>query len=225
MRDRRRLKTELFEQFAVVPKALASPGRLELIDLLAQAPRTVEKLAEAAGLSVANASRHLQVLRQAGLVSTQRRGLFVTYRLAGADVAQLWMTMRELASRRVAAVGAVAREYLERPEQLEPMDAEAVLARARRGEVVVVDVRPAEEYAAGHLPKAVSIPIAELKKRLSEIPRRKQVVAYCRGPYCVYASDAVRQLREAGYRANRLDEGIREWEARGLPVHRPQGEP
>jgi rhodanese-related sulfurtransferase/DNA-binding transcriptional ArsR family regulator len=225
MSDRRALKTALFEQFAVIPKALASAPRLELLDLLSQAPRSVERLAGAAGQTIANTSQHLKVLRQAGLVSAEKRGLFVTYSLAGHDVSQLLLSLRSVASRRVAAVESVAREYMEDPGDLEPIDSKAVLARARRGEIVVVDVRPEEEYRASHLPRALSIPLADLQRRLTELPKRKQVVAYCRGPYCVYAGDAVKRLRKAGYRATRLSDGVTEWRAKGLPLESSPREP
>jgi rhodanese-related sulfurtransferase/DNA-binding transcriptional ArsR family regulator len=225
MQRQRALKTALLEQFAVIPKALASAPRLEILDLLSQAPRTVEKLAEAAGLSLANTSQHLLVLRQAGLVSAVKKGLFVTCSLAGDDVADLLLAVRRVASRRVAAIESVAREYLDDPDNLEPMDSKTVLSRVKCGEILVVDVRPEEEYRAGHLPRAVSIPLSDLSRRLAELPKHKQVVAYCRGPYCVYAADAVRRLRKAGYHATRLSDGVTEWRAKGLPLERSQQEP
>lgn len=218
MSDHRRFKDALYDQFARLGKALASPKRIELLELLAQAPRTVESLAQETAQPLANASQHLQILRAARLVETEKNGLYVTYRLADERVAGMLVSLRQLAEARLLEVREVSREYLATPGAMEPVDREALIDRVRKGEVIVLDVRPPEEFRAGHIPGAVSIPIAELKRRLSELPKRRTIVAYCRGPYCVFAIDAVRLLRARGFKALRMDEGIPEWRARGFPV-------
>jgi len=211
-------KTAIYEQLARVGKAVASPRRLELLDLLAQGPRTVEGLAREAGLGMANASQHLRALRVAELVKAEKSGLFVTYRLASPEVADLFRALRELAESRLAEIERLTRDFLEARGALEPVDRGALLDRVRRGEVTVLDVRPGEEYAAGHIPGALSVPLAELERRLAELPRDQEVVAYCRGPYCVLAVEAVRVLREHGFRAVRLEDGVPDWRARGFDV-------
>lgn len=205
----------MYEQLARVGKAVSAPKRLELLDLLGQGPRTVEALAGQAALSVANASRHLQILRRAGLVESRKQGLFVEYRLASDAVGRFFLELRGLAHERIPETGATTRRYLARRGATEPVHGAELLERVRRGEVTVIDVRPPEEYRAGHLPGAFSIPIGELEARLSELPRRREIVAYCRGPYCVMALDAVEILRREGLRARRLEEGVAEWRARG----------
>jgi rhodanese-related sulfurtransferase/predicted transcriptional regulator len=202
-------KQALFESIAVMGKALASPRRLELLDLLAQAPRSVEELAEAAGLSVANASQHLQALHAAGMVSRTREGTRVRYSLAGEEALRLWLALRDASAARLAEVERAAHDYL--GEDVETIDRGQLRERLARGDVVVVDVRPAEEYAAGHIEGARSIPIDELERRLGEIPDDREVVAYCRGPFCAYAHEAVRTLSEAGRPARRLRDGWPEW--------------
>jgi DNA-binding transcriptional ArsR family regulator len=202
-------KDALFEQFARVGKALSSGRRLELLELLAQAERTVEELARASGQSVANASHHLRLLRDAGLVVARREGVFVHYALAGDDVLELWLSLRAVAADRLAEVERAARDYL--GGDVERIGRRELLERARSGDLVVVDVRPTLEFEAGHIRGARSIPLAELERRLGELPRDAEVVAYCRGPYCVYAHDAVRFLRGAGRRSRRLDAGWPEW--------------
>ena len=197
---------------------MASPGRLELLDVLTQGPRTVEALAREAGLSVANASQHLRVLRAAHLVETEKDGLFVTCRLADPKVADFFLTLRALAEDRLADIERIVREFMEGRESLEPVEKESLLDRVREGAVTVVDVRPREEYRAGHIPGAVSVPLKELESYLSRLPSDRQIVAYCRGPYCVLAIDAVEILRTHGFRATRLDDGVLEWQARGLPL-------
>lgn len=214
----RRMKRALYEGLTAVVKALANPHRLELLDLLAQAPRTVEVLAELSGLTVANASQHLQVLRAAGLVESEKSGSYVTYRLAGADVAHTVVQLRALAHARSATIARAAAELSLAPAGAEAVEREALWRRARRGEIVVVDVRPAEEYAAGHLPGALSVPLRELRARLAELPKDRPVVAYCRGPYCVLAADAVSLLLREGFTARRLPDGVAEWRAAGLPL-------
>lgn len=218
MSSHRRFKDALYDQFARIGKALASPKRIELLELLAQAPRTVEALAAETAQPLANASQHLQVLRAARLVETEKSGLHVTYRLADQRVATMLVALRELADVRLLEVGEVTRAYFAQRDSFEAVDREALVRRVRNGEVVVLDVRPPEEFRAGHLPGAVSIPLADLKRRLSELPKRREIVAYCRGPYCVFAVDAVKLLRARGFKASRMEDGVPEWRARGLPI-------
>jgi rhodanese-related sulfurtransferase/DNA-binding transcriptional ArsR family regulator len=218
MSDHRHFKDALYDQFARIGKALASPKRIELLELLAQAPRTVESLAKETAQPLANASQHLQVLRAARLVETEKKGLYVTYRLADERVAGMLVSLRQLAEARLLEVREVSLEYFATPDALEPVDRERLIERVRKGEVIVLDVRPAEEFRAGHIPGAVSIPITELRRRLSELPKRRTIVAYCRGPYCIFAVDAVKLLRARGFNALRMDEGILEWRSRGFPV-------
>ena len=211
-------KKAIYEQLARIGKAVASPPRLELLDLLCQGPRTVEALAKEAGLTVANASQHLQVLRSARLVEAEKQGLYVTYRLADVAVCEFFQKLRTLAELRLAEVESIVRQLREGPERLEPVEKKALLRRVRRGEVVVLDVRPPEEYRAGHIPGALSVPLKQLRSHLSKLPRNQDIVAYCRGPYCVLAAEAVELLRAKGFRALRLEDGIPEWRAHGLPV-------
>ncbi|NUT32074.1 MAG: metalloregulator ArsR/SmtB family transcription factor [Hamadaea sp.] len=215
-------KTALFEQLARVGKALASGKRLELLDLLAQAERPVDALAGAARLNLTTASAHLQTLKQAGLVVTRREGTKIFYRLAGDDVADLYVRAREVAAAHLPDVAAARDAYLgsgpARGTDVETIGREELLRRVESGEAVVLDVRPPNEYAAGHLPGAINIPVGELAERMREVPADAQIVAYCRGPYCVFAHDAVRLLRERGRRAMRLDDGVTEWRLAGLPV-------
>ena len=215
----RAAKTALFDEFARAAKALASGRRIELLDVLANGERTVEALAGEVGLSVANTSQHLQILRQAGLVSSRREGTSVHYRLAGPEVFELWRTLRTLAASRLAEVERLAAAYLGSRDELEPVTREELARRLQDGDdLVVLDVRPAAEYAAGHLPGAVSIPVGELRRRLAELPADREVVAYCRGPYCAFAHEAVALLREEGFSARRLEDGLPEWQAAGLAV-------
>jgi rhodanese-related sulfurtransferase/DNA-binding transcriptional ArsR family regulator len=210
-------KAELFEQLARVGKALASGKRLELLDLLAQAERPVDALAAAAGLNLTTASAHLQTLKQAGLVATRRAGTRIFYRLAGDDVARLVGQAREVAAAHLPDVAAARDDYLG-PSGVESIGREELLRRVKAGQVTVLDVRPAGEYAAGHLPGAVNIPVDELADRLGELPTDVEVVAYCRGPYCVFAHDAVRFLVARGRRAVRLHDGVVEWRQAGYAV-------
>ena len=210
-----RFKTAVYEQIARIAKATASPGRLEILDLLSQGPRTVEALATQISQSVANTSHHLQVLRGARLVETEKTGTYVTYRLADLQVADFVLQLRTLARARLAELERVTRDYLERRGAMEAIDDDELLRRVRSGEVTVIDVRPEEEYEAGHIPKAISVPLVDLKKRLRELPKSRDIVAYCRGPYCVMALDAVAFLREKGFRAHRMEHGVVEWRARG----------
>ena len=211
-------KSALYEQLARVGKAVSAPARLELLDLLAQAPRTVEALAGLTRLSVANTSQHLQVLRAAGLVESSKDGLYVTYRLASNDVAEFSVRLRRLAEARLAELDRVKDQFFATSADLDAVSGKQLLERMRRGEVVLLDVRPAEEYAAGHIRGAVSIPHDELKRRLDELPKDRRVIAYCRGPYCVFAANAVKLLRRRGFAASRIEDGVAEWRARGLPV-------
>ncbi|MFQ5890946.1 MAG: ArsR/SmtB family transcription factor [Gemmatimonadota bacterium] len=214
----RRFKDTIYEQFARIGKAVASPRRLELLDLLCQGPRTVEVLASAVDQSVANTSQHLQVLRRARLVEAEREGVLVTYRLANEEVCEFYLSLRHLAEARLAEVERVTREFLEKRGTMEPVDRDGLLERVRRGEVTVLDVRPPEEYRAGHIPGAISVPLRELDRRLADLPRDQEIVAYCRGPYCVLAIEAVALLREHGFEATRLEDGVPDWRARGYSV-------
>jgi rhodanese-related sulfurtransferase len=216
----RAAKTELFEQYARVGKALSAPTRLDLLDLLAQGERTVDALARAAGVGVSTASMHLQTLRAAGLVRTRKEGTSVHYRLSGDDVAGLYANLRDVALAHLADADRAAVAYLggDAAGQAEDVPREELLRRARSGQVVVLDVRPRHEYAEGHIPGAVSVPVEELEQRLAELPADVQVVAYCRGAYCVLAYDAVRLLTRHGRSARRLREGMLEWRLAGMPV-------
>jgi rhodanese-related sulfurtransferase len=211
----RRFKDAIYEQLARLGKAVSAPKRLELLDLLCQGPRTVEALAEEAALSVANASQHLQVLRAARLVEAEKRGLHVEYRLADEDVCRFFVALRGLAQSRIAEIEQVTRDYFESRRAMEPVRGDELLRRVRSGEVTVIDVRPVEEYRAGHIPGALSIPVAELKSRMKELPKDREVVAYCRGPYCVMAVEAVELLRKRGFNAHRIEQGVADWRARG----------
>ena len=215
----RETKTALFDAFARAAKALASGRRIELLDVLANGERTVDALAGEVGLSVANTSQHLQILRQAGLVATRREGTSIHYRLAAPEVFELWRTLRTLAASRLAEVERLAAAYLGGRDDLEPVTRGELTRRLEDGDdLVVLDVRPAAEYAAGHLPGAVSIPVGELRRRLAELPGDREIVAYCRGPYCAFAHEAVGLLRDEGFAARRLEDGLPEWQAAGLAV-------
>ena len=214
----RAFKDAIYEQFARIGKAVSSPKRLELLDLLCQGPRTVEALAKESGLAVANASQHLQVLRSARLVETEKEGLFVTYRLADPAVCEFFRAMRVLAESRLAEVEQIKRQFLEGREGMEPVDREELLALVRQGAVTVLDVRPVEEFKAGHVAGALSIPLDELKLRLSDLPRDQKIVAYCRGPYCVLSVAAVEMLRAEGFHAIRIEEGIQDFRAMGFSI-------
>ena len=208
-------KNALFEAIALMGKAFASPRRLELLDLLAQAPRTVDDLARASGQSTANTSQHLQALYAAGMVTRTREGTSVRYALAGEEALQAWLALRDASVARLAEVDRAAREYL--GEEVEAIGRDELIERLRRGDIVLVDVRPGEEYAAGHIEGARSIPIDELQDRLAELPADREVVAYCRGPFCAYAHQAVRTLQAAGRVASRMEEGWPEWRLAGSP--------
>lgn len=214
----RQFKDDIYEQLARLGKAVSAPKRLELLDLLSQGPRTVDALAQQAAISIANASQHLQVLRAASLVEAEKRGLYVEYRLAGDDVGTFFIALRRLAESRLTEVADAARAYFDDRGAMQPVDADELARRVRSGEVTVLDVRPAEEYRAGHIAGAVSIPVAELKARLKELRKDREVVAYCRGPYCVMAVEAVALLRKRGFNAQRMERGVGDWRARGWRV-------
>lgn len=219
----RQFKDEVYEQIARISKAAAAPKRLELLDLLSQGPRTVEVLADLAGITVGNASQHLKILRAARLVDARKQGLFVEYRLADEEVADFFVALRTLAQSRLAEVERITHEYLERRNALEAVEGDELVRRVRSGEVTVIDVRPVEEYRAGHIPGARSIPMTELAGRLQEVPKDREVVAYCRGPYCVMAVEAVDLLRSKGFAAHRMEQGIADWRARGWRIVTPAG--
>jgi rhodanese-related sulfurtransferase/predicted transcriptional regulator len=208
-------KSALFEAIAVMGKAFASATRLELLDLLAQGPRTVEELARASGQSTANTSQHLQALHAAGMVTRAREGTRVRYAIAGDRALRLWLALRDASGAQLAEVERAARDYL--GEDVEAIGREELLTRLGRGDVVLVDVRPEEEFAAGHIEGARSIPLDELEQRLAELPADREIVAYCRGPYCAYAHEAVRRLQAAGRSARRLEEGWPEWRLAAKP--------
>jgi len=214
----REFKTELFEHFARVSQALSSGKRLELLEFLAQGERSVDALAQMTEMTAANTSQHLQQLRRAGLVASRKDGQFVIYRIAGGGVVRLLMALREVAENNLAEVERLIKSFLGQKDSLEPVSAGELRKLTRRGAVTVVDVRPPEEFAAGHLPRAINLPLPQLAKRLSELPTNREIVAYCRGPYCLLSFDAVQLLRAKGRRARRLAEGYPEWQSDGLPV-------
>jgi rhodanese-related sulfurtransferase/DNA-binding transcriptional ArsR family regulator len=214
----REFKDAIYGQFARIAAAFGSPKRIEIIDVLAQGERNVETLAGETGLSIANTSRHLQVLKAAHVVASRKAGLQVFYRLADPLVLRGFRALRELAESRLAEIPRLVQDYFAGADGLEPIPSQELLRRARGREVVVLDVRPPEEYAAGHIKGAVSVPLHDLERRLAELPRSKRVVAYCRGPYCVLAAEAVRLLRKRGFKAVRLADGYPEWRDAGLPV-------
>ena len=212
------VKSLLFAQFARVSQALASGNRLELLEFLAQGERSVDTLAKLSGLSVANTSRHLQVLRQAGLVQPRKEGLFAYYSVSGGGVIKLLAALQEVAQHNVAEVTRLVHEYLDAKDSFEPVSVAELTHRMRDGLVTVVDVRPPEEYAAGHLPGAINVPLSQMEEHVARLPRDREVVAYCRGPFCVLSFEAVAALRKRGLKARRLETGFPEWKVAGLPV-------
>jgi len=221
-RAHREFKVRLYGQYGRIGKALASPHRLELLELLAQGDRTVESLASEIDISTANASQHLQVLRQAGLVETRRDGLFIHYRLADPAVFELCRAIRIVAERRLAELDVLVRAHFRDRSDAEAVSIDELLARAKRKDIVILDTRPAGEYAAGHIAGAVSVPVDQLQAQLRRLPKNQEYVAYCRGPYCVYADRAVALLKRSGRRALRLSEGFPEWKAAGFPIETAQ---
>lgn len=218
-------KLRLFEQFASVAKALGHAHRLELLELLAQRERSVEALANVAGLSTANTSRHLQHLRLAGLVASRKEGLYVFYRVAGDDVIDLLSSLRRTGERHIGEVARVVSGYFNQRDSLEPISREELVERCKGGLVIVLDVRPTEEYEFGHIPGAVNVPLKDIEKYIGDLPAGQEIIAYCRGPYCVLAFEAVATLRERGFGARRLEEGYPEWKAAGLPVESERIDP
>ena len=221
--DKRDFKNQVYEQFARIGKALSNAHRLELLEVLAQGEHSVEAVARETDMSIANASQHLQILRAAQLVDVRREGVYIYYRLADEQVFTLWQTMRHVGEARIAEIDRIVDTYLHDRNKLLPIGATELLQRLVEGNIILLDVRPAEEYTAGHLPDAISIPVAKLEARLSELPQDKEIVAYCRGPYCVFADEAVALLRTNGYRARRLEQGLPDWRALGLPVESGEG--
>ena len=214
----RQFKDDIYEQFSRIGKAVSSPKRLELLDLLCQGNKNVETLAKETGLSVANTSQHLQTLRSARLVAAQKDGLYVTYRLADQTVCEFFRSMRVLAESRLAEIELIKRRYLAGREGMEPVDRNDLLTRVKKGAVTVLDVRPGPEYQSGHIPGALSVPLKQLHKLLSKLPKDQEIVAYCRGPYCVLSVIAVEVLREKGFKAYRLEEGVQDWRAMGYSI-------
>ena len=213
-------KHQLYQAIGRVAAALGNAGRLQILEFVAQGERSVDALATMSGLSVANTSKHLQALRQAGLVSARKEGLRVFYAIAGDDVSLLLSALRGVAEHRAADVDKLLQAWLAHRDELDPVPAREVLARLKSGLVTVLDVRPAEEFVAGHLPGALNVPVDRLEAYLSKLPKRKEVIAYCRGPYCLMSFEAVEKLRKRGFKAKRLADGYPEWRAAGLPVER-----
>jgi rhodanese-related sulfurtransferase len=218
IKTKRQFKDELYAQFARVGKALSNPHRLELVEILAQGERTVEDLAAEANLPIANASQHLQVLRASQLVDVRRDGLYAYYRLSDERVFRVWQAVRDLGELQLAEVNRLVQGFFQDRSPLQSITTSELLERMEAGDVVILDVRPDLEYQSGHIPEARSIPIHELETRLGELPRDQEIIAYCRGPYCVFADEAVMLLQKHGYRARRLVEGLPDWQALNLPV-------
>lgn len=223
MATHRDFKDSLYVQFARIGHALASPKRIEILDLLGQGEKTVEQLAESTATPIKSTSAHLRVLRQARLVETRRVGTYVHYRLADADVSSVVRAIESLGHQRLADVDRVVEQYLDGHDELEPVSLKELRRLMREGDVTVIDVRPTDEFSAGHIPGARSIPVSELRRRLKEIPKNREVVAYCRGRYCVYSLEAVTMLRKQGYRARRAEEGLPDWRAAGFGVEQGEG--
>ncbi|MEO7774525.1 MAG: metalloregulator ArsR/SmtB family transcription factor [Steroidobacteraceae bacterium] len=216
----RQFKDSIYEQLARIGRALSAPRRLELIDLLCEGPRTVDALATLSSLSIANASQHLRALHRARLVETAKKGLFVEYRVADENVRKYLHVTRELAESRLTEIREITANFLKARDALEPISGEELVRRVRSDEVTLIDVRPSEEYQAGHIPGALSVPLADLGAFIATLPKKREIVAYCRGRYCVMAVDAALRLREAGYRAHRMEYGVMDWRARGWRLER-----
>jgi len=221
VREHREFKNQLYHQLARVSRALANPHRLELVDLLAQSERTVDDLGRLSGMTVANTSQHLKALRAALLVTVRRQGSFSFYRLSNEGVVRVWQAIRRLGQSQFAEIDRLLEAFVSGRERFESVSSAQLLERIRRNEVLVLDVRPVVEYRAGHIAGARSLPVHELGRRVREVPKRRDIVAYCRGPFCVYADEAVLKLRRRGYRARRLDVGFPDWKAAGLPIASP----
>lgn len=218
--NKRSIKDLLYDQVSRVGKALSSPKRLEVLELLAQGEKTVEAIAAEAGIDVRLASAHLRSLREARLVEPRREGKYMFYRLSGTDVAALWISLRGVAEEHLVELKLALDQLIALPERLSPVDRQTLLRRAKANEIIVLDVRPQEEYDAGHLPYARSMPVTEVEQHLSQLPKSKQIVAYCRGAFCLMSDEAVKLLKAKGYRVSKLAEGVTDWQAAGLPVHR-----
>ena len=216
--NKRQFKDKVFGELARITKSMANPHRTEIIELLAQGEVSVEQIAEQTNLSIANASQHLQVLRQSQLVEVNRQGNFIFYRLSNDNVFKTWKALRDLGVERIAAVENVVKEFRKSKFDFESVTIDELIERIDSGKVTILDVRPQSEYRQGHIANAVSIPIEELSKRLKELPKRTEVIAYCRGPFCVYADEAVAMLVEAGFKAKRLTEGFPDWKVQDLPI-------
>lgn len=213
-------RTHLYEQVARIGKALSSSKRLEIIELLAQGERTVDVLAQRCGIDIRLASAHLRALREARLVESSREGKFIRYRLSGPDIAQLWLTLRGTAEEHLVELRVALEQMATQPDALLSESRESLLAKARSGELVVIDVRPGDEFAAGHLPHARSMPLEELEQRIADLPPGKEIVAYCRGPFCLMSDEAVRLLRARGFSASKISDGVAEWSTNGMPLDR-----
>ncbi len=211
-------KKQIFTHFAQIAKAMASPNRLELLEALAQGERSVDKLAQATGMPIANTSHHLQVLREGGLVQSRKEGVQVIYRLSDDEIPQMLGCLRRVGERHLAEVELIVREHFTNDQGLRPVNHQELTALLKSGEALILDVRPPEEYEAGHISGAINVPLETLSRHLINFPRRKEVVAYCRGPYCMLAVEAVKRLRKRGYRARRLEDGFPEWKSEGRPV-------
>lgn len=216
--NKRELKDLLYEQVARIGKAVSSPKRLELLEILAQGEKTVEVLAAEASLSIKLTSAHLKVLKEARLVDARRDGRFIAYRLSGEDVSALWVNLRTVAEEHLVELKVEMDRIFAAPEKLDAETRHSLMEKARRGEVVVIDVRPSSEYASGHLPFARSMPLDEIRQRIKELPADKDIVAYCRGPFCMMSAEAVELLKKRGYRAQKIADGTAEWQAAGLPL-------
>jgi rhodanese-related sulfurtransferase len=221
--DKRRVKDLLYEQVARIGKALASPKRLELLEVLAQGEKTVEALSAELSIDIKLASSHLKALRASRLVESRRDGKYVVYRLSGQDVSDLWVNLREVAEEHLLELRLAIDQMVAQPDKLSKVDRKELLDQAKRGDVIVIDVRPEAEYEAAHLPFARSMPLEELEKRLSELPRRREIVAYCRGPFCMLSDEAIKLLNARGYKARKILDGVSEWQAAGLPVMSGRG--
>lgn len=219
----RSIKDTLYEQVARIGKALSSPKRLELLEMLAQSDKTVETLAAELSIDVKLTSAHLKALKEARLVQSRRDGKYIIYRLSGADVANLGVTLREVAEEHLVELRMAVHTMMAEPSKLSKVGRADLLAQARRGEVVVIDVRPQSEYETAHLPCARSMPLAELQRRLAELPKKTQIVAYCRGPFCLMSDEAVKLLATKGFKASKIFDGVSEWQSAGLPIVRPSG--
>jgi rhodanese-related sulfurtransferase len=213
-------RTHLYEQVARIGKALSSSKRLEIIELLAQGEQTVDVLAQRCGTDIRLASAHLRALREARLVESSREGKFIRYRLSGPDIAQLWLTLRGTAEEHLVELRVALEQMATQPDALLSESRESLLAKARSGELVVIDVRPGDEFAAGHLPHARSMPLEELEQRIADLPPGKEIVAYCRGPFCLMSDEAVRLLRARGFSASKISDGVTEWSTNGMPLDR-----